>query len=456
MDTLLANFNASTIDALTVLVPNAPDFCGVANIAFDVAATNMDFLSIASMSPGCEHSTLAHELGHHLSGQHNVQNADPFRYAFPWSYGHYVPGVARDIMSYPDPCGSSLCPVKTQFSDPDDDFINHPGTRSGTQTRDNDRSMTDTSWAASQKGNDTVSNDSIWYRGSSGTSAFSVPHDIEAPYTPLAGDFDGNGATDQFWYFPGHPKDFFWAFWTTQGTYWPHDTPVAGDYRPVVGDFDGDGRDDIFWHAPGSAADFVWWGTPNPADLGTVTSSVTVSGTYAPQAGDIDGDGRDDIVWYAAGTSADYIWWGNATRSTFTSGSGSSAITVNGSYQLTLGDHDGDGREDLDWFQAGSGSDFIWQGMASHAAVGPSNQTSFTQSCQCIPKTGDFNADGKDDLFWYGPGSEPDRIWWGQTSLSSFASAPGSTSQTVNGWYAPTTGDFDGNGYVDIFWFSFG
>jgi hypothetical protein len=40
--------------------------------------------------------------------------------------------------------------------------------------------------------------------------------------------------------------------------------------------------------------------------------------------------------------------------------------------------------------------------------------------------------------------------------LSSFASAPGSTSQTVNGTYAPTTGDFDGNGFDDIFWFSFG
>jgi hypothetical protein len=359
-------------------------------------------------------------------------------------------------MSYAGPCSTQGCPLDLQFSDPDDSFMGHPGTPSGTQTRDNDRAVTDTSWAASQKGNDTTSNDSIWYRSGSGSSSFSVPHDVEAPYTPLAGDFDGNGAADQFWYFPGHPVDHLWAFWTSQGTYWPYDRQVAGDYRPVVGDFDGDGRDDIFWHAPGTAADSIWWGTADPADFGTVTSSAAVSGTYAPQAGDIDGDGRDDIVWYAAGTAADHIWWGNASRSTFTSGSGSSAITVNGSYRLTLGDHDGDGREDLAWFQAGSGSDFIWQGMASHAAVGPSNQTSFSQSCLCIPKTGDFNGDGKDDLFWYGPGTEPDRIWWGQTSLSSFASAPGSTSQTVNGTYAPTTGDFDGNGFDDVFWFSFG
>ncbi|WP_421118830.1 FG-GAP repeat domain-containing protein [Aquihabitans daechungensis] len=452
MDGLLGDFSASGIDALAVLVPNSNESCGRGTLSNEVHA-NASFLSVSAMESGCNYS-LTHELGHNFSAHHNPENAgDPT--AFPWSYGHFSMGKASTVMSYEQVCQPTPCPRILQWSDPDNDLVGFPNTPSGTAYRDNDRSVTDTSWAASQKGSSS-SNDSIWFRSASSHTSFSIPDDAEAPYTPLSGDFDGDQDADQFWYFPGRPLEQVWAFSSTPGTYLPAEFDVVGSYRPVVGDFDGDGRDDIFWHAPGSNSDSIWWGTADPEDLGTVVSSVSVSATYSPQAGDIDGDGRDDVVWYAPGTANDYIWWGNASRSTFAGGSGSTGVTVNGLYHLTLGDHNGDGREDLSWFQPGTGSDFIWHGMASHSAVGPSNQTNYTQNGDRLPQAGDFNGDGEDDIFWYGPGSEPDTIWWGQSTMSSFASAPGWTGQTVSGTYSPTTGDFDGDSFTDLFWFSFG
>lgn len=55
---------------------------------------------------------------------------------------------------------------------------------------------------------------------------------------------------------------------------------------------------------------------------------------------------------------------------------------------------------------------------------------------------------------WYGPGSEPDSIWWGQTTHAGFA-APHASTRTVGGTYSPTSGDFNGNGYTDVYWFAF-
>ncbi|MDE0802523.1 MAG: VCBS repeat-containing protein, partial [Acidimicrobiales bacterium] len=159
---------------------------------------------------------------------------------------------------------------------------------------------------------------------------------INGIYRPLAGDFDGDGTDDVFWYAPGRSSDYAW-FGQSGGTFVSSRRPVNGSYQPLVGDFTGDGTDDIFWYAPGGTADHLWTGTPD----GTFTSNRQhVNGSYQPLVGDFTGDGTDDIFWYAPGGTADHLWTGTPDG-TFTS----NRQHVNGSYQPLVGDFTGDGTD---------------------------------------------------------------------------------------------------------------
>jgi V8-like Glu-specific endopeptidase len=66
------------------------------------------------------------------------------------------------------------------------------------------------------------------------------------------------------------------------------------------------------------------------------------------------------------------------------------------------------------------------------------------------PFSGDFDGNGSDDIFWYGPGrSAPDHIWWGN-HRGDFDRE----EKSVSGIYTPFAGDFDGDGDDDIFWYA--
>ena len=62
---------------------------------------------------------------------------------------------------------------------------------------------------------------------------------------------------------------------------------------------------------------------------------------------------------------------------------------------------------------------------------------------------GDFNGDGRADVFVYGPSLAPDELWYGTTN--GFVLGP---SVQVNGLYQPVVGDFNGDGRADILWYA--
>jgi hypothetical protein len=65
------------------------------------------------------------------------------------------------------------------------------------------------------------------------------------------------------------------------------------------------------------------------------------------------------------------------------------------------------------------------------------------------PFTGDFDGDGFDELFWYAPGSGADAMW-NFTDIAHVTSKP----FTVTGTYRPLVGDFNGDHVDDIFWYA--
>lgn len=82
--------------------------------------------------------TYAHEHGHNMGFEHDPANGtSPSNASYPWSFGHYVNGSYRTVMSYSSPCAQG-CTRVTQFSNPD---INFNGVSTGiAEQRDNARS----------------------------------------------------------------------------------------------------------------------------------------------------------------------------------------------------------------------------------------------------------------------------------------------------------------------------
>ncbi len=80
-------------------------------------------------------------------------------------------------------------------------------------------------------------------------------------------------------------------------------TQVTGTYTPVSGDFDGDGAGDIFWYGGG---DYLWYGTPTGFAGGP---GMGLPDGFVTLPGDFDGNGSSDLFWYRAGAGPDGIWF---------------------------------------------------------------------------------------------------------------------------------------------------
>ncbi len=63
-----------------------------------------------------------------------------------------------------------------------------------------------------------------------------------------------------------------------------------------------------------------------------------------------------------------------------------------------------------------------------------------------LPIVGDFDCNGRDDIFWYAPGRAHDYVWY--STANGFVTH----GYTVNGVYRTATADLDGDGCSDIVW----
>lgn len=280
---------------------------------------------------------------------------------------------------------------------------------------------------------------------------------VGGTYVPAAGDFDGDGFDDVYWYGTWDAADARWRGTKTPGSFGSVAASQAGSFLPVAGDFNGDGRGDIYWYQPGGdpkVADRSEVGTTNyepnarndqlwlaTAGGGFTSRDLSVNGAAIPLPGDFDGDGDTDIIWFAPGDAPDSLW-------RFTAGSPvSTPLRIVGNYRPVIGDFDGNGTDDLFWYGPGAKADYIWWfGLGATYSSVPTTVTKKDYR----PFAGDFDGDGADELFWYTPGSGPDYVW---TSITS-AGRPTSVTTTASGVATPVVGDFDGNSYDDIIWYS--
>lgn len=147
--------------------------------------------------------------------------------------------------------------------------------------------------------------DSLWINviGDGGMLSYNTRSvSVNGSYKPFAGDFDGNGCSDIFWYAPGAAQDYVWYFGANL-TVTSKAVSVNGTYTPIVGAWDGfaDHASDIFWYAPGGARESIWTGSTSKSFR--ARPAPQVSGTYRPSV-----YGDEVILWHAPGTATDYLW----------------------------------------------------------------------------------------------------------------------------------------------------
>ncbi|MFE4047800.1 FG-GAP-like repeat-containing protein [Streptomyces sp. YIM B13518] len=327
-----------------------------------------------------------------------------------------------------------------------------------------------------------------WNR-TSGTTTEHKPDDRTAHLrTDLSGDVNGDGRTDMITVYDYGNASTGIHVLTAEadgGVRPPKEvwTSNRGSFNAALaqwtaGDFNGDGLTDVaafYGYADGSVA--VWsFLTQKDGGMKTLKSAELAPGkwymarTVTIQAGDVDGDGRDDLTAvydYDDGQMGlhKFLARPDGGFENFVRG----LNTGDGSWwaknaHYTMGDANGDGREDLIAFYGySSGAAALWTFIAK--ADGTLDQP--FKSWNVEPgswerdrvelTSGDYNGDKRTDaavMYRYDDGVTALHTFTAQADGGFRAPVEGYRSGTGN-WYAsssgmPVSGDADGDGRADV------
>lgn len=213
------------------------------------------------------------------------------------------------------------------------------------------------------------------------------------------------------------------------------------------GDFNDDGRDDVLWrHTSGVIGQWSGQTGQFTNNSGVAANPVDLSWSVAGVA-DYNGDGRDDILWRHS--SGEIGQWLAEPNGSFANNGGAAANFVDKSWTLKAsGDFNGDGRADILW-QHSSGVYVEWRG----SATGKLNNAGgvMAGATGSIVGSGDFDGDGRDDILMRNAATGALTVWQGQSNGQFTAMTPSIQVNDLN-WKVADIGDFNGDGRDDLYW----
>ena len=364
----------------------------------------------------CREETLAHELGHNMGQQHNVEDSGGDAGTHTYSYGYREATTTGfyTVMAY-RLANSSQFSIN-HFGNPSVNYAS-TGRPTGSATADNARSLNLSMPLVAQFRNAVV------------------------PFGSKAhNDLTGDGTSDLVWF---NTTSFQFAYWmmNNASTLSTGAFGVPSQFRIVAtADLDGDGRSDLIWRDINSNT-YYYWRSRGDGQFDTGLISGVPTGWLIERTTDLNGDGRDDIIWRNTSAGLYATWYMNGVATI-----GQTAVfAVPSSYSIVAtGDLDGDGRGDIVWTNPSISQVYAWRsrgdGTWDYLSLGGYG------AGWNIVDAADISGDGRSDLIWENTSLGLFAHWFmnGATTTSAGAFSMGAAGRVV------TAGDFNADGRADV------
>jgi hypothetical protein len=162
------------------------------------------------------------------------------------------------------------------------------------------------------------------------------------------------------------------------------------------------------------------------------------------QKPDFNGDGKTDLFWRSPVTNQTAVWLMDGTK--LLQGSFLADVPVsNGWDDPEFGDFNGDGKTDLFWRNSLTGENAIWL-MEGDRLLEGGFIAPVKKGATAI--FGDFNNDQKTDILWHIPAEGLVSLW----EMDGVTVARTRLLQPLGETWNPKTGDFNGDRQIDLLW----
>jgi hypothetical protein len=259
----------------------------------------------------------------------------------------------------------------------------------------------------------------------------------------FTGDFNGDNRDDMFCFDMDSGSvflDYADVSGHFGGTDWsaaPGWCNAADSRRLLIGDFNGDNRDDRLCFDTSSGSEWIDYADAS-GHLGVGDWSAAVGWCNATASrrlyvGDFNGDSHDDLFCHDLVTGEEFIDYASAAGQFGGTNWSADAGWCNfAGASISIGDFNGDGRDDLVCHSAASGN--RWVDLANTSGqFGATDWSAGNTWCRANGDrmfVGDANGDGRDDLVCHNVGSGTKRVDYADAS-GHFA---GSDWSLADGW----------------------
>ena len=262
------------------------------------------------------------------------------------------------------------------------------------------------------------------------------------------GDFDGAGTADMFW---RNMTTGDHVLWQMNGTNAPQATSVAPisnlDWEiRATGDLNGDGKTDLVWRNKVTGDNIVWLMDGPTVVLSAFIASVADLNWELRGARDFDGDHHADLLWRNKATGQNIVWLMDSNGLTVRNSGFLPSVDPANWDLAAVGDFDGDGKADLFWRHKTTGQNVIW--LMNVFTVTASAFIASTDPVWQLRGIGDLNADGATDVVWRNQ-STGQYVGWTMAGMTITGTAVIATIADLN-WDIVGVGDLNGDGKADI------